>query len=311
MFYGQSLLNLCKDSQEVFNKMIGKSQAQRANIQLLMSLFNYYSNIGVTRYDWHNLPSTVNERFLNESLYFFGQACFFADEQLGYLALPCTQAGEYNMYYEPTRVNAFSFNINRMLTYEEFVLIRNNPTCTPTATFVMQYISRMADVLRTIDVLCKKMKQPFIILCDEKERLTWINILKSIDDNEMLILGTKNYDLKSSSIDIKDTRIEADLTKLWEVYRNYENMLLTAMGINNKDTDKRERLLQDEVNANNMLVDMSAEVTIKELQAACERINDKYGLDISVSAKGVDDYLRGYSQPLSEYDNPTGGEKDG
>ena len=296
--FGSALMNIMPNC--AIGRLNKKTEAQLENYRLFSSMFDHYSNIAVTRYDWEGLPSSVSERFLNQTLYLFGQACFFEDETKGYLALPCSNAGEYNMYYEPTRINAHSFNYDKTLTIGDFVFIRNNPSCTPTAIHVMNYISRMCDVLRTIDVLCKKMKQPFIVLCEEKQRQTFLNLIKQISDNELLILGVKEYDLQRAMIDVKSTKIEADLAQLWECYRNYENLLYTILGINNTQTEKRERLIADEVNANNMVVEMSMEVNLKELQTACEEINEKYDLSISVSSRGVNDYLPG------AIDNPTG-----
>lgn len=305
MFFGSQLLSL--DTHSQLSMLYKKTEAQYENLELFQALFNFYSNIAVTRYEWEDLPSSVNERFLNQTLYLLGKAAFFEDEKMGYLALPCSTSGEYNIYYEPTVIRAYSINFERQLTYEKFIQIRNNPTCTPTALHVFQWCRRMSDVIRTIDVLCKKMKQPFIILCDDKRRQTYLNLIKAIDDNETIILGIKDYDLKNNMIEIKDTKIDIDLARMWEVFHQYENMLYNFLGINNASQSKRERLLVDEVNANNMAIDMSIETNIKELQTACELINKRYGLNISVSAKGVDDYLRPHGQPASYYDNPVGG----
>ena len=64
--------------------------------------------------------------------------------------------------------------------------------------------------------------------------------------------------------------------------------------------------MTDEVNANNMVIEMSIEVNIKELQTACEEINKRYGLDVSVDAKGVAEYLPDLSTSPAKYDNPEG-----
>lgn len=267
-----------------------KSEAQRENSLMLMEIFNRFSNIAITRYDWTGLPDSVSERFLNMALFFYGEAAFFFDENLGYLALPCAVGGEYNLYYNPIRVNAFSFNYSKMLEKDTFVYMRNNPTSTPTAISVFTYAKRMADVLRTIDVITKKLKQPYIILCEEKDRQTYLNLIKSALDNEILIIGSKRFGMEKNNLDILKVESNADLVKLWDTYRSYENMMCTVLGIESVGPEKRERLLIDEVNANNMLTDMSIEQNIKELQKACEDINKKFNLDVWVEAKKIKYY---------------------
>lgn len=304
MFYGQGLVNL--HGCALGGRMKRASEAQWENLTLFEELFNRFSNIAVTRLDWTGLPKSTNERFLNQTLYLFGNAVFFNDPKFGYLTLPCTVAGEYNMYYDPVRVNAYSFNYNKMLDDGEFVYIRNNPTATPTAISVFEYTRRMSDVLRTIDVRCKRMKHPFILMCEEKERLTYLNLMKKITDNEVLILGSKDFGLSKSNVELIPTNVDTDLMKLWEVFHSYETLLYTALGIDCVGQEKRERLLVDEVNSNNMVTQMSIETNIKELEAACEKINDKWGLDISVRAKGIEEYREGGIPNGKLYDNPIG-----
>lgn len=306
MFYGYHLACLTT-MHSPLGPAMKASEAQIENNILFQELFNRFSNIAVTRLDWQGLPKSVNERFLNQTLYLFGMAAYFNDENLGNLALPCTYGGEFNIYYEPTAVNVHSFGYDKLLRRNEFVLIRNNPTCTPTAFAVYEYTRRMSDVLRTIDVLCKKMKQPFIFFCEEKQRMTFLNLFKKIQDNEPIILGVKDYDMKRNMYDMKETKIDTDLVRMWEVFHSYETLLYTALGINSNAQPKRERLLVDEVNANNMVTDISMEVSLKELQTAAEDINEKYGTNISVNARLIDDYKGEEEESNGNvYDNPTG-----
>lgn len=303
--FGFGLLSLCKSSEflGIKRKM---TAAQEQNVITLMSLFNHYANIAVTRYDWHNLPSSVDERFLNTTLFMFGKAAFFKDEKLGFMALPCTPGGEYNAYYNPTRVNAFSFNISKTLSQDEFVYMRANPSTVPLAVMCFELIARMSDTLRTMDVGLKNMKRPYIMVCDERQKRTYVNMIKQIDDNEPLIIGQPNYGLDKSRIELMPTNPDPKLAELWSTYRNYENMLYNVLGIESPGAEKKERLLVDEVNSNNMVTEMSAEVSLKELRAACEQINERWGLNISVTAKSIGDYREGVETRGALYDNPKG-----
>lgn len=300
MYFGYDLLgkiptHASKDYLPNVLHGIYKTEAQRENSELHQEMFNRFSNIAITRYQWEGLPDSISERFLNETLYLYGNCAFFEDENLGFLALPCTIAGAYNLYYEPIRVNAFSFNYNKMLSNteldnEQFVYVRNNPTATPTAISVFTYTRRMCDILRSIDVIAKKMKQPFMVQCDESERLTIENLIKKIQDNETMVVGSKSFGLKNRAFEVTPLPSPQSLDQLWYSYRQLETILYTILGINSTGQEKKERLLVDEVNANNMVTDMSIEVNIKELQAACARVNKRWGLSIWVQAKSIEDY---------------------
>lgn len=268
-----------------------KSQAQLENAITFAELFNRFSNLAITRYEWEGLPESIDERFLNTTLYLFGQAAIFEDSELGYMALPCEPTGRFNVYYNPISVRAYSFNYNKTLTDNEFTFVRNNPSRTPTAFPIMCYTRRMADILRTIDVTTRKMKHPYIFLCDEKDRLTYQNMIKKVQDNEIMILGSKTFGIdKAADTQILNTETPNNLRDLWESYHSMENILYTALGINSTRYEKRERLIRDEVNSNNMVTEMTIEVNVKELQKACEDVNKKFNLNIWVEVKQIADY---------------------
>ena len=63
--------------------------------------------------------------------------------------------------------------------------------------------------------------------------------------------------------------------------------MLTFLGINTT-IEKKERLLQDETNANNEQITLNVEIGLRERERACEEINDRFGLELSVYAKDID-----------------------
>lgn len=288
MFFCEELFQLLPSS-PLIPEM---TKARTQNFITLAELFNRFSNIAITRIDWHGLPDSIDERFLNMSLYAFGTAAFFEDENLGFMALPCTVDGGFNVYYNPNRVRAFSFNYNKTLEKDDFVYIRNTPTKTPTSWPVWEYTRRMADILRTIDVLNKKLKQPHIFLCDEKKRETYRRLFEQVDDNQYFIIGSKDFGIDKSKLDILRTDVNPYFQDLWYSYKQMESILYTCLGIESNNTPKNERLIVDEVNANNMVTEYSVYTTLKCLETACEQINKKWGLDVSVSMKKVSEYRK-------------------
>lgn len=301
MFFCEELLGLCPGL-PLFDDMTNRKNTSKQNIMTLVELFNRFSNIAITRIDWQGLPESVNERFLNMTLYCFGYAAFFEDPNLGFLALPCNTDGSFNIYYEPTRVRAYSFNYQRYLQKEDFVFIRNNPTKTPTAWPVWEYTKRMSDILRTIDVLNKKLKQPHIFLCEEKKVETYKRLLNQVDNNEWAIIGSKDFGLDKSKFDLLDTRITPNFEDLWYSYKQMESILYTALGIESAGVEKKQRLIVDEVNANNMITEYSVYTTLKQLEEACKQINERWGLNVSVSMKAVSEYRKEDGRNVSVYD---------
>ena len=131
-------------------------------------------------------------------------------------------------------------------------------------------------------------KTPFVVLCDEKERLTFKNIMNQVHKFKYAIFGSKKLSL--NSIDVLQTKSDFLLDKLQDHKNSLMNELLTFLGINNNNTDKKERLLVDEVNANNEFILVNIEHMYEERKLACELINEKFGLNITVERREVDVY---------------------
>ena len=64
--------------------------------------------------------------------------------------------------------------------------------------------------------------------------------------------------------------------------RKIEEMFDTYIGIPNANTDKRERLVTDEVNANNVETATRCELWLDSLKKGCQKVNDMFGLTLSV-----------------------------
>ena len=127
---------------------------------------------------------------------------------------------------------------------------------------------------------------PYVILCDEKERLTFKNIMLQVKKFKYAIFGSKK--LSMNNVDVLQTKSEYLIDKLQLQKTELMNELLTFLGINNNNVQKKERMLVDEVNANNDFILVNIDHMYDERKRACEEINKKYGLSISVKKREVE-----------------------
>ena len=139
-----------------------------------------------------------------------------------------------------------------------------------------------------MDINLNAQKTPYVILCDEKERLTFKNILNQVNKFKYAIFGSKG--LKMNSVDVLQTNADFLLDKLQDTKNALMNELLTFLGINNSNTDKKERLLVDEVNSNNEFILVNIDHMYEERKRAVDQINSKYGLNITVEKREVEDH---------------------
>ena len=245
----------------------------------------YYRLMLLSRsvFKWENLPPGMDEKWIERYLYLDGQCVFFKDKTKGFMVTRCTPSGVINNYDEPTRVRAYGTNYRgvSLEVGEECVLIRNNDEMIPTSFTAKLYAYRLADITRTIDVNVNAMKTSGMILCSEKQKNTMKQIFAQWNGNEPLIFGDKNLDMSGVTALKLDApivfpQLQIQKHEIWNEY-------MTHIGINNANMDKRERLVANEVEANNEQIETSGNVFYKARNLACKQINEKYDLDIKVS----------------------------
>ena len=252
-------------------------------------IFNRFLNLAINRFSWDNLPTGIESRKLEEFLIRYGMVAFFNDDNYGNMILPCFNTSELNVYYEPTEVNVMVHKYDKKISIDDVVIIRNNATADNDYDDLLTFATRINEIELTMDINLNAQKTPFVVLCDEKERLTFKNIINEVRKFKYAIFGTKN--LKMNNVDVLNTSSPYLLDKLQQQKRELFNELLSFLGINNNNVEKRERLLVDEVNANNEFILVNLEHMYEERKKACDLINAKFGTNIEVRKREV--YLDG------------------
>lgn len=257
-------------------------EAKKMNDDIFIDYFNRLEEIAINMFEWSNLPDTVDERFLELTLCEYGFLVYFNDEVIGNLVATCMLGGALDVYRIPTNRKAYATNgYQKELTDKDSVLIFNNYLHTPTMLTILLYAKRIAEIDRTIDINVRAQKTPVAVLCDESQLLTFKNAYEKIDGNEPVIFGTKNLDLKNITAIKTDAPFVAD--KLNILKRQLWNEVMTFMGVENSNSEKKERLVTDEILSNLGGVQAQRYVMLNSRRQAADKINKMFGTDIEVN----------------------------
>lgn len=255
----------------------------------------YLFEKAISVFKW-NLPKTWNKDYFLYILYVLGYIAVIDCPEFGVVPQRCTLSG-YDLYYAPRyamianplikKDNGGRYEINT-----ECELIKLQGNYTGIYDLVCYYASKMALASEAVEMNLINSKLSRIFGCKDKaaaesyKKMT-DKVLSGepavfIDKNLFADDGTPqwvNYDsnLKQNYI-VNDLLI--DLRKL-------ENEFCTDLGIPNTNTDKRERLTDDEVNSNNTETAIRSMLWLERLQSCCERVNDRFGekLDSKLSVE--------------------------
>lgn len=249
--------------------------------------FRLYSQISLLAkncFRWHNLPNNIESRHIERWLFDEGQCAFFEHPDNGFMCLPCASDGKLNAYGDPIKYNITSLST---FTYQcninDMVLIRENDICEPSYLIARYYADYLNEIEIAQKINLRQQKYPVIFPTTKDGEMTMKNIQKKFYDGELAIMVDKR--LSESSLDgVKalQTGIPFLLDKFQEHKNDTLNELFSWLGLNNTNTDKKERLVKDEINVNNLYIMMNLETRYKNRKKACDLINKKYGLDIRV-----------------------------
>lgn len=256
-------------------------QSAELNNKTYIDYYNRLMELALNVFEWENLPPSVDERFLELTLYEKGYCLYFNDEIIGNLALTCTIGGQLDVYRIPVLRRAYAVNgYNKMCSTKDSVLIFNNYLHTPTQLTIELFARRLYEIERAIDVNVKAQKTPTLILSSEQQRLTMKNLYMQYDGNEPFIFGDKNMDIEGIKSLKTDAPFVAD--KLENLKHQIWNEALTFCGIENSNQDKKERLVSDEVGSNYGNIEAQRNVMLNARKQAVKKINSMFGTNIDV-----------------------------
>lgn len=280
-----------------FDKLRGK---QRATVQLnkakydymedvtdVYNGYNYYINYLYEKlakiFIYDNLPSTIPQDALEDYILQFGYAGFTLNTKWGFLAVPCTKYGT-GLYprYEPLAQYCTPLAEGQNLIIgQDIIIIKNNSYQLSCEDIVKRYARQLADFDATINILTANKRQPVIPSFDTEEgaesykAFIVANRLGQVDT-----VLDKNFIQKGSFTPFTNTP-NNDISDIIESRNSILRNFLQEIGITTA-SDKKERMVVDEVNVNSQLLLFNISDMLKCRQDAIEQANNLYGLNMSV-----------------------------
>lgn len=251
---------------------------------------NEWKETQIAMFDWKNLPRNENKQkpvdpwFMEQLLFDEGRAVFFKDALLGYLVCRVANDGPLDIYNQPTYFSALSnTGYHKTLDQNTGVIIYNNPLRTTKYNVLWMYAKRLAEIQTIIDCNIRTQKFPPLMITTSEKQLTAKNIMQQYQGNEPAIFADIDFDPKSLTCVNLNAPYVVD--KLQQQKHEMLNEVYTILGLDNTNTQKRERLITSEVNSNNGQVQAARERMLYTRKLACKRINELFDLNVDVEFK--------------------------
>lgn len=248
-----------------------------------------FRKVALSIFEWVNLPKGMDARFLEKSLFFDGKATLLKDRNYGFINTRCCSNGYVNIYDLPSNLHCYSFTYSEdralytglpapdVTEYDECILVQNNWEMIPTSATMELFAYRLYEAESTAFTNIRAQKMPVVCIADEKQRMTIENACSQYNGNKPFIIFDKNQiNLNTFKVLKTDAPYIAD--KIMDYKKEIWNEALTFLGINNIMIDKKERLVADEANSNNELINLNLQSMLAPRQEACRQFNEKFGL---------------------------------
>lgn len=272
--------------------------------QLEQMYLRVLGELCMNRFQWKGFPESVDVRYLEMQLFTSALAVAFVDRNTDrLLVLRGSPTGTRNLTDNPlaftlTSPSAMSSMIPTQISARKAVPIWANYFRMPDLDIVQNYAFKLAQIDRTIEINVNSARRTKVLVHNENQRLSAANINRQLDNGDSVI--AVNFPI-GDLISAVDLGVNPDSIERLSILRGRMwNECMGMLGINNSNQDKKERLVADEVKANDDQVGTARRVNLNARQDAAKQINAMFGAQLGINVSV--DYYQGEAPKMPMMD---------
>ena len=274
----------------VGNSVIQPSTVRIRGTELHRFFVRYLLQDAIRVFKWEfPLEWDVFTNYFLYGVYSIGYMSILETNKFGVIPQVCGLAG-YGICRQPVRTIISNPLINNTLDLvidKNCVLMRLQPDYGGILDIVNYYADMLALSAEAAGINLLNTHVAYMFGAGNKNAAESIKKLYDrVAEGEPLVVADKallddegELNLQLFQNDVSKTYI---VDKLLLDMEKLTNMFRTSIGLNNANTEKRERLLVDEVNANNQAIYSKVELWLDQLKRSCEKVRNMFGININV-----------------------------
>lgn len=274
----------------VGNSVIQPSTVRIRGTELHRFFVRYLLQDAISVFKWDfPLEWDVFTNYFLYGVYSIGYMSILETNKFGVIPQVCGLAG-YGICRQPVRTIISNPLINNTLDLvidKNCVLMRLQPDYGGILDIVNYYADMLALSAEAAGINLLNTHVAYMFGAGNKNAAESIKKLYDrVAEGEPLVVADKallddegELNLQLFQNDVSKTYI---VDKLLLDMEKLTNMFRTSIGLNNANTEKRERLLVDEVNANNQAIYSKVELWLDQLKRSCEKVRNMFGININV-----------------------------
>ena len=280
----------------LYNSQRSPSTVHCQNAALVRFFEKYLLQKVISVFQFENIPEYWAENFFQYVLFIWGFVAVFDHKDYGIIPQNCSLYG-YDVFYQPSHVVIANplIRTERLRIGEDCELIKLQPDYCGIMDIVSTYADLLALSLETAGINLLNSKLSYVFMSENK---TSAESFKKLFDQ---------YASGSPAVFADKLLFNEDGSPSWQLFmqnvgQNYvadkvlddmkkiEDRFNTDVGIPNANTYKKERLITDEVNANNVDTQSKVMLWLDTMSRGIDKVNQHYGLNLSVSYRYEPEY---------------------
>ena len=272
-----------------YNANFSPSTVHVKNTALQRFFRRYLLQTATSVFNW-TLPETWNRDYFLYVLYCWGFIGVVNTNKFGVICQAGTLTG-YDVYYQPTNLIITNPLLKGSITPrigKECTVFKLQPDWGSISDLVNFYADLMALCAESagINLLNSHLATVFPAK-DKGQAESYKKLYDKVAGGEPCVAIDKTLFKEDGSVswdvfqqNLKENYITSDLLSDLVKIRN---MFCTEIGIPSTNSEKRERLITDELNKNNIETKSRCELWLESLQESAEKTNAMFGISVSVT----------------------------
>lgn len=240
-------------------------------------------------------PDTWNHDYMMYTLLARGYIAVVNTDKFGVICQSCGLSG-FDIYYAPTHAlisNPLLRGILQPRIHVQCEVLKLTPDYLGIDDLITYYANKLALAGETVDTNLVNTKLAYIFTAGNKAAAASFKMLyDDIASGKPAVVVDKNLTRDDGSLGIEmfnqqlsNTYIAGDVL---EDMRKIKQQFDTEIGIPNANTEKKERLVTDEVNSNNVETRAKLDLWLESLNDGAERARKMFGINLRFSKRFTD-----------------------
>lgn len=259
-------------------------------------------NVVLAQFEWNNLPDTVDRWYMERTLLYSGQLAMYIPKDTDMIVASNFTTKSLTMYGYPASIvgvttNGYSASGERQggqleVDDDDFVVMYDTMTRTPLYKTIDIYAKQLTKVALAIDLNLQQQYTPYVLVGNVENRAVRDTFKRFMDGvaefNPAMMTSLDPDEIKTIDLNVqyKGKDLEELREKIWA-------NAMSELGVNG-NLSKKERVLNDELILARQENQIKLNSRLMNRIEFCNKVNEKFGLDISVNLSvgdiGGEDY---------------------